>query len=157
MSYTKLNAIHARGTKRACPRRKPSKGTSRQQLKSKNHPSALNHSRGWNQGYAETKIFFPPQIPCATPPAVILTHVPLAPALARHQMAHWEAVITTNISMLALARHQTATISLFVAMTNSPCNAWQNAIELRAIASMGHLCMEDLRAAMITPRSGPPT
>jgi hypothetical protein len=72
-------------------------------------------------------------------------------------MAHWEAIITTNISMLALARHQTGTISLFFAVKNPPCNARQNAIELRAIASMEHLCMEDLRAAMITPRSGPPT
>ena len=53
----------------------------------------------------ETEIGFRPKILRATPPAIILTHVPLVPALARQQTAHWEVIITTNISMLALARH----------------------------------------------------
>ncbi len=38
-----------------------------------------------------------------------------------------------------------------------PLQLSANAIELRAIALMEHLRMEDLRAAMITPRSGPLT
>jgi hypothetical protein len=92
------------------------------------HPEAMPHQRQCHQSSKSRRSHPAPNQVCGAiwrrsprTPAVIMTNSPLAPALARQQMAKIVAVITTIRPMPALARHQMAKepaiIALAVIMT----------------------------------------
>ena len=89
-----MNPIHARVYQRESPSFPIQARPSHRPRRNKVHPPHFTHTLG--ELRIQTRTFNP---------AVIMIHVPSKPALARHQLARWEAVIATHV-LMRFASHQ---------------------------------------------------